>query len=69
MNTIKLNIEGMKCEGCENRIKNSLKLLDNIEEVNCSYAQKEVMIYATKEIDVNEVKKTIEDLGFEVKED
>lgn len=69
MNTIKLKVDGMKCEGCEKRIKNALELLEYVEEITCSHNKSEVIINATDEVNEEEIKETIEDLGFEIKED
>ena len=68
MEEIKLNVEGMVCEGCENRAKNSLNSISGVEEVVANHNDGTIIIRSNKEIDINEVKEKIEDLGFEVKE-
>ena len=68
MEEIKLNVKGMVCEGCENRAKKSLSLIDGVEEVVANHNDGTIIIKSSKEIDINEVKEKIEDLGFEVKE-
>ncbi len=66
MNKIKLNVSGMVCEGCENRIKNALKLIDGVEEVYASHKENTVKVELSKELNVKEIIDKIEDLGFEV---
>lgn len=68
MEYIKLNVEGMKCVGCENRIKNALINLDGIENVVANHESKEVKISLNNEVDETIIKETISDLGFEVVE-
>lgn len=66
MKTITLKVEGMKCEGCENRIQKRLSLFHEIKEVKASHKTKEVTINYEKEINQEAVKKAIDDLGFQV---
>ncbi len=66
MKEIKIKVKGMHCEGCEKRIKNSLGLLDEIENVIVSFTNGEVTIKLKKEINLEIIKEQIEDLGFEV---
>ncbi len=69
MKTIKIKVKGMVCNGCENRIKNVLKTIDNIEEVLADYKQELVIIKTNLEIDKNIIYEKIEDLGFEVEKE
>lgn len=66
MKEIKIKVEGMHCEGCENRIKKVLELLDEVENVSASSSKGEVIVTLNKEIDFETIKERIEDLGFEV---
>lgn len=66
MKSTTIKVEGMHCEGCENRIKNSLELIDNVEKVECSYKTKEVKVFFEEEINEEEIIESIEDLGFEI---
>ncbi len=61
-----LKVEGMHCEGCENRIKNVLKTIDGIQEVDANHETKEVVIKADENLDLNEVKERLSDIGFDV---
>lgn len=66
MKEIILNVEGMACGGCENRIQNALKNIEGIEKVVANYKEKIVTIVG-ENIDINKVKEKIEDIGFIVK--
>ena len=68
MEEIKLNVKGMVCSGCENRVKNSLGLIDGIEEVLADHNSGTIVIKSNKKIDKNLIKEKVEDLGFEVRE-
>ena len=62
----KLTINGMKCEGCANRINNVLNTIKGIESFNVSLETKTLTIKVKKEKILNEVITKIENLGFEV---
>ncbi len=68
MKEINLKIKGMHCEGCENRIKNSLITIDGIDEVVANHIDGTVLIKTTKEVNLENIKEKIEDLGFENEE-
>ena len=65
MKEINLKVKGMHCEGCENRIKNSLNTIVGIDEVIANHIDGTVLIKTNKEVDLEEIKEKIEDLGFE----
>lgn len=65
MKEINLKVKGMHCEGCENRIKNSLGTIDGVDEVIASHIDGTVLIKTNKKIDLKDIKERIEDLGFE----
>lgn len=70
MNKLTLNVNGMMCGGCENRVKNVLKEIDGIEDVTADHNTGIVTIVSNKEISMEIIKETIEDIGYEVvKED
>ncbi len=64
----KLNIEGMKCEGCVNRIKNALSTVKGIDSFTISLEKKELILNVKKESTIQKAIAKIEDLGFEAKE-
>lgn len=66
MNEVELKIDGMHCSGCENRVKNSLKTINGIKEVEANHETGIVKITSKKEIDMEEVKQKIENLDFKV---
>ena len=68
MKEIIINVEGMMCEGCENRIQNSLKSIEGIKEVKANYKEKTVTIVG-ESVDIDKVKEKIEDIGFVVKDE
>lgn len=68
MKTIIIKVDGMHCEGCENRIKNSLKEFDGVKDIKANHKTGEVII-EEENVNINEIKEQIEDLGFEIKED
>ena len=65
---ILLNVKGMECTGCENRIKMALSSLKEVKEVKPSYIDGTVeVILKNNDNDIkNKIIKIIEDLDFEV---
>ena len=64
-----IKVEGMVCGGCENRVQNALKTLEGVENVVADHTNGTVTITAKEDVSISVMKETIEDLGFEVKED
>ncbi len=70
MKETKIKVNGMVCEGCENRVKNTLSSIDGIERIEANHKIGIVTVLAKKEIDRSVIEEKINDLGFEtVKED
>lgn len=70
MKEIKTKVNGMVCEGCENRVKNALSTIDGVENVEASHKTGIVTVISDKEIEKSVIEEKINDLGFEtVKED
>lgn len=69
MKELKFAVDGIKCTGCENRIVNSLNMVDGIQEVVASHVDGSVVVKMNESVDINSIKKHIEDLGFEVREE
>jgi len=65
MKEIVLKVEGMACEGCENRIQNAVKNMEGIEKVVANHKEGTVII-VEEEARIEEVKEKIEDIGFKV---
>ena len=70
MKEIVLNVKGMMCEGCENRVKKALTVIDGVEQVTANHNTGKVVVTLSKEISVDTISETIDDIGYEViKED
>ena len=67
MQEIILNVEGMACTGCENRIKNALALIDGVESVEASFEKHFVNVKLSKDVSLDIISEAIEDLGFSIK--
>ena len=69
-NKIEIRISGMSCTGCENRVENVLKNIKNIESVNANYNTGIVEIETNniKDLDIDIIKKALEDLGYDILE-
>ena len=63
-----IKVEGMVCNGCENRVQNALKTIDGIENVVADHNTGTVTVTANNSVDEKTMKEKIEDIGFEVKE-
>lgn len=61
-----LKIEGLKCQGCAQRVKQRIDNEDMISSV--SFKDKEITIYSKHDINVNELRETIAliDLGYRI---
>lgn len=66
MKEIVFKVEKMSCTGCENRIQNALKEMNGVEMVIADHIKKSVKIVAAIDVEIKQLKETIEDLGFEV---
>ncbi len=66
MKEIKIKVNGMVCEGCENRVKNALSTMDGIESIEASYKTGIVTVISNKEMKRSVIEEKIDDLGFEI---
>jgi len=63
-----LNVGGISCEHCANRIMTALKSLNGVVDVIVSLKDKKVTVeYNYEKIDLETIKAVIEDNGYEVK--
>lgn len=69
MKEIIIKVEGMMCNGCENRIQNALKTIEGVENVVANHTNGTVTVTSSNEVEEKALKEKIEDIGFEVKED
>ena len=69
-NKIEIRISGMSCTGCENRVENVLKNIENVKSVNANYNTGIVEIETNdiKNLDIDMIKETLEDLGYDILE-
>ena len=68
MNELIFNIEGMMCNGCENRVQNALQTIEGVEKVVANHVDGTVTVTLNNDIDEAIIKEKLEDLGYEVKE-
>ena len=64
-----IKVEGMVCNGCENRVQNALKNIKGVENVIANHIKGTVKITSHNEVEEDTLKQKIEDIGFKVKED
>ncbi len=70
MKEIIINVKGMSCGGCENRIKNALSTIDGVEKVEANFKTGLVKVITNIDVKRETIENTINDIGFEiVKED
>ena len=69
-NKIEIRISCMSCTGCENRVENVLKNIENVESVNANYNTGIVEIETNdiKNLNIDVIKETLEDLGYDILE-
>lgn len=68
MKELIIKVEGMVCNGCENRVQNVVKQIEGVEKVVANHKDGLVIVTLNKEIDKRIIKEKIEDIGFEVKD-
>lgn len=66
MKELKLKVEGMVCEGCENRVKSAVSLMDEVENVDANHNTGIVTVNVKEDLDIAKIKEKIEDLGYDV---
>ena len=70
MNEIILEVKGMMCEGCENRIKNVVKNIEGVKDVEADHNTGKVIITLNNKVEKSTISEAINDIGYEViKED
>lgn len=66
MKEIILNVNGMVCGGCENRVQNAVKNIDGVEEVIANHTDSTVKIIAKDDSIIEQAKEKIKELDFEI---
>lgn len=63
-----INVEGMSCSHCENTVKKSVGALNGVDNVAVDLGAKKVMVeYDPDKVNLDTIKGTIEDQGYDVK--
>ena len=66
MSEINLEVKGMMCGGCENRVKNALSEIEGVKEVTADHTNGKVTVVCENTVTKDVIKETIEDIGYEV---
>lgn len=66
MKEIILNVKGMMCEGCENRIKKVIKNIEGVDEVIADHKTGKVTVLVNKDIEKETISEAIDGIGYEV---
>lgn len=67
MENIVLNVEGMSCGHCENRVKKAVGALGGVKNVDVSLKEKTVTVELdTAVTSTQQVKEAIEEAGYDV---
>ena len=61
---VKLHVQKMVCEGCENRLINALKEIKGVENVTANYQTEEVVVQLKNKELLEKAIQKIEDLDF-----
>lgn len=69
MKELRIKINGMVCGGCENRVKTALSEINGIESIDADHNTGMVTIKSKNDLDVDQIKERITDLGFEIIEE
>ena len=59
-----LKIEGMKCEGCKNRLENYLNNQDGIIKATVSLEKKEAYVQCEENVSLDDLKQFVSDVEF-----
>jgi copper chaperone CopZ len=62
-----INVNGMKCGGCENTLNTALAAIDGVLAVKASHQEKRVDVeFDPAKTDLDEIEDAISDAGFSV---
>lgn len=62
-----IEIEGMHCEGCVNRVTNVLSSIPGVKKCDVSLEGKKADLILSKEVDDSVFRERIESIGFQMK--
>ena len=67
MQTVTLEISGMTCGGCVRSVGNVLTALDGVAKAEVSLEQRRAVVdYDPEKVGVEQLKRSVEEAGFEV---
>lgn len=67
MEHIALNVEGMKCGGCESGVKDALLACDGVASVQASHKDKTVVVdFDPAKVSLEQIKQAIVAKGYQV---
>lgn len=69
MKELEIRIKGMVCGGCENRVKNVLSEINDIESVEANHNTGVVRITSKNNLDITQIENKIKELGYEIIEE
>ena len=69
MKELRIKINGMVCNGCENRVKTALSEISGVESVDANHKTGIVIIKLEENLESAQIKEKIIDLGYEIVEE
>lgn len=66
MNRLTLTVEGMTCHHCEMTVEKAVKQLKNVVSAKADHTSKTLEIIYTGELNIEDVKQKIEEVGYKV---
>ena len=67
MKELTINVEGMMCMHCVKHVEDACKRNANVVDAKASLDNKNVVVSYNDDVNVDEIKKSIVDAGYEVK--
>ncbi|MDX1566168.1 MAG: heavy metal-associated domain-containing protein [Longimicrobiales bacterium] len=64
MKTLKLNVEGMHCEGCVSRVKSALGEVSGVDDVAVFLDRNEARVEADESASVETLVRAVEEAGY-----
>ena len=61
-----IKIEGMSCEHCANKVKNTLMNIDGVKGIKVNLSKKEAIISSDNKLNKDIIKKLIENLDYKL---
>lgn len=70
MSKVTLNVEGMSCRACVNKVEGSVSQLNGVESVKAQIPEGKVDVtFNDSTINLADIKGAIQNTGYEIKED